>query len=110
LVTGVAIIGYIRVSFRPPSTPIASAYFYLLFLSAIWLTVNLVRTAYVEQLASYYIKLETIAAPFVEDAEIKKYRAEYIQTESREQYLSHVKRLQAVIRSNGADPPTREFF
>ena len=110
LVTGVAIIGYIKVSFRPQATRIARGYYFGLFFMAVVFTVASSSTAYTVQLASNYTMLETIVAPYVSDIDMKKLRSDYVQIKGRSQYVEHISKLQKLIRDNGGRPPVREYF
>jgi hypothetical protein len=110
MLTGVAVISYIRLSFRPQRTVLGRLWFLTLFFGANVMLVSMLRTGYVAQLASYYGKLETISAPFISDAELKRVRSEYVQITKRQQYIDLVEKLQVVIRKNGAEAPVRSFF
>jgi hypothetical protein len=110
MITGVAIISYIRISFRPNPHPLARAYCLMLFVGAIALCVSVSRTGYVNQLFIYSTKLETIAAPHLSDTQLKQLRAKYVLIDSRAAYLAHVAALRKVIETAGQSAPDREFF
>lgn len=68
------------------------------------------RTVYVTQLAYYFEKLETIAAPHMTEAELKKDRADFALVNDRGAYLKQVESLAATIEAAGIKAPRREFF
>lgn len=110
LFTGVAIISYIRISFRPAPHFIAKVYFGTLFVAAIAFTVAVNRSSYVTQLAAYNAKLEVIATPYFSDTQMNELRAEYVQIDNRAAYLAHIAKLQKAIEAGGKKVQIREFF
>lgn len=110
LITGVAIISYIRATFQQPATLFARVYYLLLFFGAITMFITASRTTYVNTLARHHTQLETIAAPYLSDLELKKLRSEYVVVNSRRLYLQHIEKLQKVISANGGYPPYQYFF
>lgn len=110
MLTGAAIIGYIRISFRPPSHPMAKLYYFSLLMGAVAFLVAGSRTAYVSQLASYSTKLEIIAAPHISENELKQLRAKSVQIDNRASYLAYIATLREKIEAAGEKAPTRNFF
>jgi hypothetical protein len=86
------------------------AYHWLFLVGAFALLVAASRTAYVSQLSLYYLKLETIAAPYLSDLEIKKRRAAYVQVTGRQGFIQQVHVMSATIEAAGANVPKRDFF
>lgn len=83
---------------------------YLMIFGSVAMMVGGIENRYREELASYYAKLETIAAPFISDREMKELRSKSAQSIGRKQYLEQIEKLQRLIRENGIQPPIREFF
>lgn len=110
MLTGAAIIGYIRFPFRPPSHIIEKIYYLLLLMGGVALLVAASRTAYVAQLASYSTKLETIAAPHISENELKQLRARSVQIDNRASYLAYIATLREKIEAAGEKTPARDFF
>jgi hypothetical protein len=72
--------------------------------------VQAVRFSYVSGLASYNTKLEVLAAPYLTDSDLKKFRSEYIKITNKKLYLEHVAKLEAVLEMNGEKMPSKSFF
>lgn len=68
------------------------------------------RMSYVTQLSNYYERLETIAAPYMNEGELKKTRAGLAQAQGRDDFLKVVQSLSERITSSGGKPPSRAFF
>lgn len=68
------------------------------------------RSHYVEYLALYTTKLESMAAPYLSDSELKQLRDSLVRIDSRQAYLLHVKALRKAIEAAGRDAPVRDFF
>jgi hypothetical protein len=68
------------------------------------------RLSYVTQLSNHYERLETIAAPHMNEDELKRTRAELAQVQGREDFLKVVQSLSERIATSGGKPPTRSFF
>ena len=110
MLTGSAIIGYIRVSFRPPSHFIAKLYYFMLLIGAVTFFVMTSRTAYVSQLVNYITKLEIIAAPHISENELKQLKSQSVQIYNRASYLTYIATLREKIEAAGEKVPNREFF
>jgi hypothetical protein len=110
MLTGVAIIGALRRALRLQSDSLSKAYFAVLFVGSIALTIASSRTAYITGLATYVAKLEVIAAPHISTAEMAELRAEYVQIDNRADFLAHVAKLTKGIEAAGKKTPKREFF
>jgi len=109
LTTAALILLYIRAAF-PHSSARARAILWLLMAGVVTMTVGAARGTYIEGLANYATRLTVIVAPYVSEADLKKYHSELAQVSSRVQYLRVVEELRAVIRRNGPEPPARDFF
>ncbi|MGZ8880289.1 MAG: hypothetical protein ACXW1N_08250 [Halobacteriota archaeon] len=81
-----------------------------LLVLAITLCVATLRTAYVGQLSKYYKQLEMIAAPHINDLEMKQYQSKLAQVQTRDDFLKIVKSLSDKIAVAGEKAPTRTFF
>lgn len=110
LITGVAIISYIRATAQLPAPFFARISYLLLFFGAITMFITASRSTYVNRLARHHAQLETMAAPYLADLELKKLRAEYVQVNSRRLYLQHIGKLQKVISDNNGYPPYQFYF
>jgi len=110
LITGVAIISYLRATFQQPATLFARFSYLLLFFGAITMFITASRSTYVNRLARHHSQLETMAAPYLSDLELKKLRSEYVQVNNRRLYLQQIDKLQKTIGANGGYPPYQYFF
>lgn len=110
LITGVAIISYIRATLQQPVPFFARLYYLILFFGAMTMFITASRSTYVNRLARHHSQLETMAAPYLSDLELKKLRSEYVQVNSRRLYLQHMEKMEKVINDNGGYPPYQYFF
>ncbi|HAD04081.1 MAG: hypothetical protein A2091_08335 [Desulfuromonadales bacterium GWD2_61_12] len=110
LITGVAIIGYIRATSQLTAPFLARVSYLLLFFGAITMFITASRSTYVNRLARHHSQLETMAAPYLADLELKKLRSEFVQVNNRRLYLQQLEKLQKIISDNHGYPPYQYFF
>lgn len=110
MITGVAIISYIRATAAQPAPFTARLTYLLLFFGAITMFITASRTTYVNRLARHHSQLETMAAPYISDLELKKLRSDFVQVNDRRLYLQQIEKLQKVISDNHGYPPYQYFF
>ena len=108
--TGSCVIFYIRSAFQPRVNILIKNISLALILGAVISFVQAVRYSYVSGLTNYNTKLEVLAAPYLTDSELKKFRSEYIKITNKKLYLEHITKLEAVLEMNGEKMPSKSFF